>query len=104
MAAAAAAQAAPDAQDGLFDQVIDNDLLERALDKREAVKAAKGKALKAFKEADALAKAHLAELELDDDTTIRVGRFRIVSKSVPSRAVSFETQPTTRLSIGVIAE
>jgi hypothetical protein len=82
---AAAARAEPDDQDGLFDQVIQNDVLAQALEKREKARLAKAKATKTYTEAHEAAKGQIDALGLDAETVVRCGRFRSASRSVPAR-------------------
>jgi hypothetical protein len=91
-----------DDQQGLFDQVIKNDELETALEEREKKNNSRKAVTAAFKEADAKAKGIIATLDIEPDTTIRVGRFRITKSSVEGRSVAFETEPTERLSISTV--
>lgn len=104
MAAAAAVKAAPDPQEGLFDQVIENDVLERALEKRETARVAKSKVAATYKEAHDQAKGIISTLELGDETVVRVGRFKITKAPVAERHVSFDTAPTSRLTISLLGE
>lgn len=92
---------AVDPQDGLFDKEFDDTNLEQLLDKREAAKDKRAKATKAFKDEDDKVKARLSEFELADGEVARVGKYRIAKKATPGRAVSFETSPSSRLSISL---
>ena len=103
-ALASAPAAAPDAQGGLFDQEIENDLLERALEKRQAAKEANAKTAKVWKEANDQARGIISSLDLEEDTVVRCGRFRIKFSSVEARHVSFDTEPTTRTTIALLPE
>lgn len=100
--AAARSRTGPDAQDGLFDQEIENAELEAALEAREKVKASRSALNAKFKEADETAKGLIAGLDLDVDTVIRVGRFRISKTATEGRSVAFETEPGARLTISLL--
>lgn len=91
-----------DAQDGLFDQIIENGELGQALESREKVKASRAALNAKFKEADDTAKGIIAALKLTTDQVIRVGRFRISLAAVEGRSVAFETEPTERLTISLL--
>ena len=55
-------------------------------------------------EADSKAKAAIERLELPEGGVARVGRFRITRTAVPARSVSFETEASSRISIGLVEE
>lgn len=91
-----------DAQYGLFDQVIENEELEAALEEREKVNNSR-KALNAkFKTADTEAKGLISALDLSADDVVRCGRFRIKLSEVAGRSVAFETDPAERLTISLL--
>lgn len=90
---------AGDPQDGIFDKQINDDSLETLLDKREDLKTERKAAQAAFKEKDDAVKARIAEFELADGEVARVGKYRIEKKATASRSVSFETSPSSRLTI-----
>jgi hypothetical protein len=92
----------PDDQDGLFDQVIENDLLEQALENRQKHKEQRSAAQAKFKEAHDQAKGILATLELAEDSVVRVGRFRVKNSKVAAKAVAFETAESSRLTISLL--
>lgn len=92
---AAARQPMDDPQDGLFDSEIDNDVLETT--NRPTTRPER-------RPLHGAAQAHLAELELDADTVIRCGRFRIKTTTIPAKSVSFETDPSTRTTISLLDE
>jgi hypothetical protein len=92
----------PDPQQALDETLVDDAQLERALEEREKFKGKAAKARKDYAEADELAKGLATALEISDGQSVRVGRFRLSRRSIPSRAVSFETAPSSRLTIGVI--
>jgi hypothetical protein len=84
----------------LDEEVVDDELLEQALEKRERAKNYAAAARKKFAEADETAKGHLGRHELGEKP-LRVGRFVIVARELEGRAVSFETSPSRRVSIRV---
>jgi len=96
--------AAVDAQDGLFDKEWDDSALIGALEERERIKEQRAAVNAEYKRADAAAKDKLMDFSLAVGEVARVGRFRIKKTAVGSRAVSFETEPTERLNIGVIPD
>jgi hypothetical protein len=86
-------------QDGLFDQVVEDEELEAVLDEREKLRQKKLAATKAYKERHDVAKGKLDALDLPDDSTVRCGRHRITVKRSAARHVSFDTggQRTLRI-------
>ena len=90
------------AQDGLWDQEIKNDVLEKALERRQVAKEKVAKAGADLKKADESARALIPELEVDQ--VARCGRFRITVKRRSGRSVSFETEPKITTSIGLFEE
>jgi len=102
MAAEAHRTPEPDDQDGLFDQVIENDLLVQALENREAAKTRKRAAASKFQDAHDSAKGMIDTLDLDDETVVRCGRFRIKLSKTAARSVAFETSGSKRLTISLL--
>jgi hypothetical protein len=100
----ARSSSAVDPQDGLFDKTFDDDTLEAALEERERLRQQKLEAQRAAKVADDAAKNELARFELAVGEVARVGRFRIKKTQPQGRDVSFTTNPSPRLNIGVIAD
>lgn len=98
------APVAADDQTALDETEWEDPELEKLLTDREVAKGKKREVVKKFKTLDDLAKDKLTELDLEDGTVLRVGRYRVRKTAVPSRAVSFETEPTSRLTIGVAEE
>lgn len=89
-----------DAQDGLFDQLVENAELEAALEDREKRNNSRLELTRQFKEADTKAKGILATLvDIEEGTVVRVGPFRIEKSPVKAKSVAFETGPTSKLSI-----
>lgn len=91
-----------DAQEGLFDRVIENGDLEQALEEREKRNNSRKAVTKTYKEAHEKVVGLLAPLGIEEDQTVRCGRFRITKSAVKGRFVSFDTDPTDRLSIKLI--
>lgn len=88
----------------MYEREVKDKALEAALEARfDLVEERKG-LNKRFKIADGHAKALLEELELGADSVIRVGRFLVSKKPVPSREVSFSTDPTSRLQISLLPQ
>lgn len=104
MAEPARSSAAPDDQDSLFDQVITNDLLEAALERRQTAKNKNAVTARALKEANDAAKGMLAGLDLEPDTVARCGRFRIKTSSTPERHVEFDTAAGSQTRISLLGE
>jgi hypothetical protein len=100
--AAKQAAAAVDPQDGLFDNVIENDVLEKALERRQTAKEKVGTDRASYKKADEAAKALLPDI--DPDQIVRCGRFRIRVIRRPARSVSFDTEEKLTTSISLIEE
>lgn len=80
-------------------EVVDDPELERALEDREKRKASKSAVTAEYREADEAARALINRLDVDANTIIRCGRFRITRTVVAARTVSFETEPAQRLTI-----
>lgn len=91
-------------QHALDEIQIENKQLEDTLEDRQRLKEHVKGARKAFKEADDRARALLSTHGLQDDQVARVGRYRITKKTVASRTVQFETDPTSRVTISLIPE
>lgn len=91
-------------QTALYETVIDNPDLEKALEQRESRKASRAALQKQFKAADDQVKAELGKLDLGDDAPVRIGRVVITQKPVAGRSVSFDTEPTSRLAIKTLNE
>lgn len=96
--------AAVDPQDGLFDQVIEDADLEAALEARERQRQDKLVVQARYKEAHEKVAGKLEGLELDDDSVVRIGRFRVKVSKTPGRSVSFETSESRRTTISLISE
>ena len=98
-----------DPQDGLFDVILENESLERALEHRQSAKDALKPKQKTYDEANEAVKGivaglDLGEVEEGDEQVFRCGRFRIKRKHRAGNAVSFETSPSTRTTISLIKE
>lgn len=91
-----------DPQDGLFDKQFTSDDLEAALEERERIRIHRSEVNAEYRTADETAKDLLAGFELAVGEVARVGRFRIKKTATPPRSVSFETEGSERLTIGVI--
>lgn len=93
-----------DAQEGLFDTVIENDALEKVLEERESMRDERSAVNLKWKEATEKIKGIIAPLDVDDGGTIRCGRFRIDKTQIEPESVAFETEATSRLMIGLVED
>lgn len=85
-----------------FDEtLIDDSVLESALEDRYRLSVPLNEARKAYQEADELAKGEVAKLELPVGKVARVGRFRITRKAIEPGQVMFEKRASTRLYISL---
>jgi hypothetical protein len=91
-----------DAQDGLFDQVVEDTDLEAALEERERKRVVKADATAAYKEVHESAKGKIDALDIEAGSVVRCGRFRIKVSETPSRSVSFETSASKRTTISLL--
>lgn len=90
---------AVDAQTALDERVLDNAELADALEKRHEAKSKESDARMTAKLLDDRVKMLIAAEELEDGAVVRCGDYRIEKRSVAARSVSFDTEPTSRLSI-----
>lgn len=86
-------------QTALDERLIEDDTLEKALEDREQAKGAAGEARAKFTTMDDLVKGKVEELGLDEEETVRCGRFRISKSMVAGKSVSFETDPSARVTV-----
>lgn len=91
-----------DAQDGLFDKVIEDGPLLEALEERAAAYEERRIANAKAKAADQTAKTRLEPFNLAVGEVARIGRFKIKRTPVASRDVSFEVGATDRLVFGFV--
>lgn len=91
-------------QTSLYEEVVENSLIEAALERRQEKKAKQATASKAYREADEAAKGHLAALDLEEGTSIRIGRFVVSKRDIAARQVAFETAPSSRLAIRLLSD
>lgn len=91
-------------QTSIYETTIDNDVVEAALEQREAHRQKKSEANALFKEADDRVKAAIANLDLGQDAPVRIGRFVITRTMTKAKSVSFETDAKVRYRIGTIGE
>lgn len=109
---AASGEVAQDDQQGLFDVVLENPELEKALERRQDAKERLKNPRKAYKEADDAAKGMVAGLEEyewldpegDEPIRLRCGRFVIRVAPIGARSVAFETAPTKRTTISLLGD
>ena len=88
---------------GMDETVVDDPALEQALDEREDAKEAAGRSRRWLEEKHTLVLGMLEALDLVEGP-VRVGKYRIAKVAVPSRAVSFETEASERIRIGVVGD
>lgn len=91
-------------QTAIDEREVDAPQLLNALAARQDVKNEMKTLRKDFKQADGHVRALLEEQGLADGEAIRIGQFRITRKAIASRSVTFETDPTSRLTISLIPE
>lgn len=92
-------------QTSLEEKVVESSELESLLESREQARVKRADAQAAFKTCDEVVKSKLADLaELDDGVTVRVGRYRITQRAIEGRVVSFETSPSSRVTIAALDE
>jgi hypothetical protein len=88
-----------DAQDGLFDQEIDDTSLEALLDEREDLNEKRLEANRKFKEKHDLVKARLGEFNIAVGEVARVGKYRIEKRPSQGGHREFDVAPGERLTI-----
>ena len=86
------------AQISMDETRVDDSELEQLLEDREELKRGRN----AYQEADKKAKEAIAKVTAP--SPFRVGRFVITRNPVEGKEVSFETKPTTRVSIKLAGE
>jgi hypothetical protein len=96
--------AEPSPQISLYEKVVEDEALEKALEDRQALRERRKKLNKEFKDSDAVVRAGLEAVELGEGSAVRVGRFVIRLSPVASREVAFTTDPTSRLQISLLPE
>lgn len=95
---------AAEAQTAIDEQVIEDGDLVSALERRQEKKVLAGSARANYKDANDVVKGKLDALELEEGAVVRCGRFRITKRAVAAKEVSFSTDPSSRLTIAVIAD
>ena len=93
----------PRPQISLYETSLDNPELEAQLEQRETLKEKSKQAGKAYREIHDKVKVAVDVLDIADGP-VRVGRFVVSQKPTAGRTVSFETNPTTRLTIHTLDE
>lgn len=91
-----------DAQDSMFDRVVEDAELEAVLDEREKRRLKRLAANTSFKEKDDAARGKLDALDLPDDTVVRCGRHRISVKRTDVTHVSFDRGGKRQISIDAL--
>ena len=96
--------ATADPQTSLYETVLENEELEKLLEKREALRVKKSDANALYVEADEKAKALIGTLDFGQDAPVRIGRFVVTRTLTKPRSVAFETESKVQLRIGTITE
>lgn len=96
--------ARPANQLGMDEQVIDDPVVEKALEARLKAKVALEVPRAAYREADDVAKEAIKRLELPDGGVARVGRFRVTRTFVNGRDVTFSTAGRSQTRIALVEE
>lgn len=86
-------------QVGMDERIIEDDVLESALEARWTARIDALENSRIYGEADKKAKGLVEALGLSTGEVIRVGRFRIEKRATAARAVSFETKPGSRIAV-----
>src|SRR3990167_1933142 len=94
--------AKPTDQLAFDEQTVEDPDIESALEERQSRKDSLNAVRKAYDEANELAAAKVAELELPEGGAARIGRFRVTRSAVAARSVSFETKATSRIRISLV--
>lgn len=92
----------PVEQLGFDEQTIEDPELESALEERQKRKNSLDAVRKQFDEADDLATAGIAKLELPEGGAARVGRFRITRTALPAASIEFERKASSRIKISMV--
>jgi hypothetical protein len=88
---------------GMDETVLDDEVLEAALEERSSARAAASVLSKKFREKDEVARAEIIRA-VPVGTIARVGRFRIERKATTPRHVEFDTKDGERISISADEE
>ena len=87
------------AQGSFDEQVLQDADLEQRLERRERAKVEAGALGKTYRDLDTEVKGEILKMNHEGPVNLRCGRFIIEVKPRPSRSVSFETKPGTRVNI-----
>ena len=93
-----------ESQTSIYETTLDKPELEEALKVRESMADRRSTANHNIKNADERARKLIDDLELGDDTVVRVGDFIISSKMAKGRDVAFKTDPQLRIRIKPVKE
>lgn len=88
----------------LDETLIEDEALEALLEERLRRKVIADETRKSFEEKSEEAKVEIERLELPAGAAVRIGRFRLTRTETPARTVSFESAPSSRVSIKLIGE
>jgi hypothetical protein len=91
-------------QTSIYETVVEDEKVEKALEERATLAAKKSIAVSAYADKDEEAKGLLAALDLGDGAPVRIGRFVIERKTSAPAAVSFERKGGSRFSIKTVPE
>ncbi|HLA65046.1 MAG TPA: hypothetical protein VK600_00525 [Candidatus Saccharimonadales bacterium] len=86
------------------EQLVEDTALENALEDRQRRRESLSAVQKVYDEANEVATAEIAKLELPEGGAVRVGRFRITRNPVAARHVTFDAKATSRVRIALIGE
>lgn len=86
-------------QVGMDERIVDDAVLEDALEDRWKRRASAMELGRKYQEADKVAKGLVEALGLSIGEVIRVGRFRIEKRATAAREVSFETKAGSRIAV-----
>jgi hypothetical protein len=87
------------AQASFDEEVLEDADLEARLERRERAKAEAGTLGKSYRDLDTEVKGEILKMGHEGPVNLRCGRFIIEVKPRPSRSVSFETKPGTKINI-----
>lgn len=93
--------ARPVSQLGMDETVIEDDVVEEALETRQKAKDGLSAVRQRYEDAHEKAVQALQRLEMPTGTVVRVGRFRIEKRHVAAGSVAFERRARDRTFISV---
>jgi hypothetical protein len=84
---------------GMDERIVEDEEVEAALEERENRRNSYRELQRRYAEADTKAKGLVEALGLAPGEVIRIGRFRIEKRAIAGKSVTFETKPTSRISV-----